>query len=226
MTSRPSPRRRRPRPPAYDEEGDAPAPPRRTAAGCCSGRSCRSTTTSTSSPLYVDPEDAALDADKLRDRRQPRGQGPQQRRHPAVDLDRPHHPPRPDRVAHRAAGELRRAALVRHLLQRVPGQLLAALDRRQRRHADGQRRPVAARPSSSTVDGQRPVAARRLGETGSEAEGTFTFDLPLKPFVDGGWYWYDVVAGDDDVVVESAEWTAEVPEDRPTTAPSTSRSPR
>ncbi len=32
----------------------------------------------------------------------------------------------------------------------------------------------------------------------------FTFDLPLKPFIDGGWYWYDVVAGDDDVLVSSA----------------------
>jgi len=50
--------------------------------------------------------------------------------------------------------------------------------------------------------------------TGSEAQGTFTFELPLKPFVDGGWYWYDVVAGEEDVVVESAEWTADVPEDR------------
>ncbi|MEJ7774442.1 MAG: glycosyltransferase [Nocardioidaceae bacterium] len=44
--------------------------------------------------------------------------------------------------------------------------------------------------------------------------GTFLFDLSLKPFVDGGWYWYNVIAGDEDVVVESAEWTAEVPEDR------------
>jgi len=44
--------------------------------------------------------------------------------------------------------------------------------------------------------------------------GTFTFDLSLKPFVDGGWYWYDVVAGDDDVLVRSGEWTADVPEDR------------
>ena len=52
------------------------------------------------------------------------------------------------------------------------------------------------------------------GTTGSGAAESFTFDLPLKPFVDGGWYWYDVVAGDEDVVVESAEWTAEVPEDR------------
>ncbi len=50
--------------------------------------------------------------------------------------------------------------------------------------------------------------------TGTEASGVFTFDLPLKPFVDGGWYWYDVVAGDEDVVVESAEWNAEVPDDR------------
>jgi len=50
--------------------------------------------------------------------------------------------------------------------------------------------------------------------TGSQVEGTFAFDLTLKPFVDGGWYWYDVVAGDEDVLVESAEWTAEVPEDR------------
>jgi len=43
---------------------------------------------------------------------------------------------------------------------------------------------------------------------------TFEFDLPLKPFVDGGWYWYDVVAGDTDAVIESAEWSAEVPADR------------
>ncbi|MCW2782468.1 MAG: putative glycosyltransferase [Marmoricola sp.] len=42
----------------------------------------------------------------------------------------------------------------------------------------------------------------------------FTFELSLKPFVDGGWYWYDIVAGDEDAVVEGAEWTAQVPEDR------------
>src|SRR6476646_3703345 len=50
--------------------------------------------------------------------------------------------------------------------------------------------------------------------TGTQDAGTFAFDLSLKPFVDGGWYWYNVVAGDEDVVVESAEWTAEVPEER------------
>jgi galactofuranosylgalactofuranosylrhamnosyl-N-acetylglucosaminyl-diphospho-decaprenol beta-1,5/1,6-galactofuranosyltransferase len=43
--------------------------------------------------------------------------------------------------------------------------------------------------------------------------GTFVFDLPLKPFADGGWYWYDVTAGDEDVVVD-AVWDAEVPAER------------
>jgi len=51
-------------------------------------------------------------------------------------------------------------------------------------------------------------------DTGDSLEETFTFDLTLKPFVDGGWYWYNVVAGDEDVVVVSAEWTAEVPAER------------
>ncbi|WP_310529393.1 glycosyltransferase [Nocardioides sp.] len=50
--------------------------------------------------------------------------------------------------------------------------------------------------------------------TGAEPASSFVFDLTLKPFVDGGWYWYDVVAGEQDVVVRSAEWTSEVPEHR------------
>ena len=50
--------------------------------------------------------------------------------------------------------------------------------------------------------------------TNEGSAGEYSFDLPLKPFVDGGWYWYDVVAADEDAVVESAEWTAQVPEDR------------
>ncbi len=46
-----------------------------------------------------------------------------------------------------------------------------------------------------------------------EDSGEFTFDLSLKPFVDGGWYWYDVTAADTDVEV-GATWDAEVPADR------------
>jgi galactofuranosylgalactofuranosylrhamnosyl-N-acetylglucosaminyl-diphospho-decaprenol beta-1,5/1,6-galactofuranosyltransferase len=75
---------------------------------------------------------------------------------------------------------------------------------------------VAGRGASVTVyksmangRSQRVDAATVEGD-----RGTFEFDLTLKPFVDGGWYWYDVVAGDEDAVVESAEWTAEVPADR------------
>ncbi|WP_432476992.1 glycosyltransferase [Nocardioides sp. GXQ0305] len=52
--------------------------------------------------------------------------------------------------------------------------------------------------------------------TNEGSSGEYSFDLPLKPFVDGGWYWYDVVAADEDAVVESAEWTAAVPDDRAT----------
>ena len=33
----------------------------------------------------------------------------------------------------------------------------------------------------------------------------FEFDLSLTPFVDGGWYWFDVVAGDADVVIEQRQ---------------------
>jgi len=56
---------------------------------------------------------------------------------------------------------------------------------------------------------------RVAAETTAEPTATrFTFELPLKPFIDGGWYWYDVVAGDEDVVLSSAEWTAQVPADR------------
>jgi len=64
----------------------------------------------------------------------------------------------------------------------------------------------------STANGR----SQRVDAAESETEGTatFAFDLSLTPFVDGGWYWYDVVADEVDVVVESAEWTAEVPDDR------------
>ena len=42
----------------------------------------------------------------------------------------------------------------------------------------------------------------------------FGFDLPLAPFGDGGWYWFDVVAGPTGAMLEEATWAAEVPADR------------
>ncbi len=66
---------------------------------------------------------------------------------------------------------------------------------------------------SQRVD-SRSTDEEAYAHLGDDASATFEFDLSLKPFIDGGWYWYDVIAGDTDLVVHSAEWTAEVPDDR------------
>lgn len=78
---------------------------------------------------------------------------------------------------------------------------------------------VTVRGSGATVIVNKSMANGRQQKVDSgvtEAEGptTLTFELPLGPFIDGGWYWYDVVAGHGDVTVEWAEWTAAVPADR------------
>ena len=41
------------------------------------------------------------------------------------------------------------------------------------------------------------------------------FDLPLDRFMDGGWYWFDVLAGDRDALVTDARWESQVSDDRP-----------
>ncbi|TDK23550.1 glycosyltransferase family 2 protein [Arthrobacter crusticola] len=41
-----------------------------------------------------------------------------------------------------------------------------------------------------------------------EGKATSTFDLSLNPFGDGGWYWFDLVAGADSFVLEEANWLA------------------
>jgi galactofuranosylgalactofuranosylrhamnosyl-N-acetylglucosaminyl-diphospho-decaprenol beta-1,5/1,6-galactofuranosyltransferase len=38
---------------------------------------------------------------------------------------------------------------------------------------------------------------------------TLTFDLPLKPFIDGGWYWFDLEAGERPMTLENAVWAFE-----------------
>lgn len=57
--------------------------------------------------------------------------------------------------------------------------------------------------------------SQRVGSAVSEDAGvnTLTFELPLTSFIDGGWYWYDVAAGEQPVVI-SAEWSAQVPAER------------
>ena len=95
---------------------------------------------------------------------------------------------------------------------------------------DDVRLTVALTGAGAAVTVYRSMANGRSqrvdsASTGADAKGEFTFDLPLKPFVDGGWYWYDVVAGEEPVGVEAA-WDAEVPDDRAEPGTSPSRSPR
>ena len=63
----------------------------------------------------------------------------------------------------------------------------------------------------STSDGRAQRVDSVITEEGT---GSFTFDLSLKPFGDGGWYWFDVLSGAEEVVVEGATWSALVPEER------------
>jgi galactofuranosylgalactofuranosylrhamnosyl-N-acetylglucosaminyl-diphospho-decaprenol beta-1,5/1,6-galactofuranosyltransferase len=48
-----------------------------------------------------------------------------------------------------------------------------------------------------------PVESIQVAEAGD-----LTIKLPLSTFADGGWYWFDIVAGPDGVTLESAEWAA------------------
>ncbi|MGH3510327.1 MAG: glycosyltransferase, partial [Nocardioidaceae bacterium] len=78
---------------------------------------------------------------------------------------------------------------------------------------------VVIKGAGTTVTVYRSMANGRSqrvdsGITESSAAHAFEFDLTLTPFVDGGWYWFDVVAGDEDAVIEEATWVAEVPADR------------
>jgi galactofuranosylgalactofuranosylrhamnosyl-N-acetylglucosaminyl-diphospho-decaprenol beta-1,5/1,6-galactofuranosyltransferase len=83
---------------------------------------------------------------------------------------------------------------------------------------DEVRLTVRLRGAGATVTVYRSLANGRSqrvdSATNEGSSGEYSFDLTLKPFVDGGWYWYDVVAADEDCVVETAEWSAEVPTDR------------
>lgn len=43
----------------------------------------------------------------------------------------------------------------------------------------------------------------------SDTTQTLEFDLSLDPFIDGGWYWFDIEAGERELVLESAVWGVE-----------------
>ena len=41
---------------------------------------------------------------------------------------------------------------------------------------------------------------------------TVEFELPLRSFVDGGYYWFDIACGREQAILEAAEWTVEEPD--------------
>ena len=51
----------------------------------------------------------------------------------------------------------------------------------------------------------------------SDSETTVEFDLPLKPFIDGGWYWFDIEAADRPMHLHSACWGLETDRTTPGT---------
>ena len=76
---------------------------------------------------------------------------------------------------------------------------------------------------SVTTSGTGAVVVYKSNSRGSlqrvdsqrvEGESTTAFDLSLKPFGDGGWYWFDVVAGVEPVAIRGAEWQAPGPAPR------------
>ncbi|GAA0568090.1 glycosyltransferase [Actinomadura livida] len=58
--------------------------------------------------------------------------------------------------------------------------------------------------SSAKGHAQR-VGSVRIDSATSREE---TFRLTLSPFIDGGWYWMDVLAGETEAVLERADWCA------------------
>jgi len=50
---------------------------------------------------------------------------------------------------------------------------------------------------------------QRIDTAEVTGEATSTFDIALTQFSDGGWIWFDIVAGDDDVDLVGATWSTE-----------------
>ncbi|MFK0241042.1 glycosyltransferase [Microbacterium sp. NPDC090281] len=65
--------------------------------------------------------------------------------------------------------------------------------------------PVTIRVHRSNSGGvSQQVATRQV-----DGEVTTTFELELAHYDDGGWIWFDVIAGDAPAVLEGGEWTTE-----------------
>jgi galactofuranosylgalactofuranosylrhamnosyl-N-acetylglucosaminyl-diphospho-decaprenol beta-1,5/1,6-galactofuranosyltransferase len=74
----------------------------------------------------------------------------------------------------------------------------------------GQGRVVVSR---STAKGHVQRADSAVFD--SRKPQTLVFDLPLKPFIDGGWYWFDLQAGGEDATLHEAVWAVETEKLKP-----------
>ncbi|MFD5601010.1 glycosyltransferase [Leucobacter sp. NPDC058333] len=50
---------------------------------------------------------------------------------------------------------------------------------------------------------------QRVDSVAVTGQATSTFDLPLRSFSDGGWYWFDLIASNADLVLEGGRWSTE-----------------
>jgi galactofuranosylgalactofuranosylrhamnosyl-N-acetylglucosaminyl-diphospho-decaprenol beta-1,5/1,6-galactofuranosyltransferase len=164
--------------------------------------------------LYVDPEPAVLDAskDEIGTNRNVRALNAFTMRQSAGSAATLH----PDQIEGRTALRIRTGE---RLSFGTYFNAFPASYWRRWTVVDEVRLRITLRGRGASVTVYRSMANGRSqrvdsASTTSSEPSAFEFDLSLVPFADGGWYWYDVVAGDEAVVVERAEWTAEVPEDR------------
>ncbi len=115
---------------------------------------------------------------------------------------------------HHAADRRGVRGVVRDVLQRLPGQLLATLV--DARVGGAARRADRHRPAS-TCTGPRPPAPGsssagrgRSAHDADEPPAPSEFEIGLEPFEDGGWIWFDITT-DTDVTLHNAGWYAPVP---------------
>ncbi|WP_053386842.1 glycosyltransferase [Leucobacter japonicus] len=50
---------------------------------------------------------------------------------------------------------------------------------------------------------------QRVDSRSVTGEATSTFDLSLRSFSDGGWYWFDLIASTEDLVLDGGSWSTE-----------------
>ena len=84
-------------------------------------------------------------------------------------------------------------------------------------HLKSVRLTVATRGTGSVIvyKSNARGALQRVDSRHVNGVTTNTFDLSLAPFGDGGWYWFDLVAGSKELVLTEANWLGEGEEHTP-----------